>query len=310
MNDTLDPRQQRQGYFFAIGATLLWAGNMTLARGLSSSIDPLALSFFRWTLACLAILPFSLKHIIAGWPILRKRLGYFSIVAFLGVTAFATLVYMAGRTTTALNLSLISITFPVFIIIFSRIFLKETISGLRTAGIILVLAGVVLLITKGKLKALATMSFTPGDALILLSSIAWAVYSILLRRKPKELNIWALQGTTFILGWVFLAPFFFFGRGNAAPITWNLTIVLSIIYVALMASLSAFILWNKAVERLGASRAGMVYYSMPLFSGLLAYLILGESVGLIHLLSALLIVPGIVVANYSPNKKPPSKEQP
>lgn len=310
MNDALDPRQQRQGYFFAIGATLLWAGNMTLARGLSSSIDPLALSFFRWTLACLAILPFSLKHIIAGWPILRKRLGYFSIVAFLGVTAFATLVYMAGRTTTALNLSLISITFPVFIIMFSRIFLKETISGLRTAGIILVLAGVVLLITKGKLKALATMSFAPGDALILLSSIAWAVYSILLRRKPKELNIWALQGTTFMLGWVFLAPFFFFGRGNAAPITWNLTIVLSIIYVALMASLSAFILWNKAVERLGASRAGMVYYSMPLFSGLLAYLILGESVGLIHLLSALLIVPGIVVANYSPNKKPPSKEQP
>ncbi len=308
MNDTLDPRQQRQGYFFAIGATLLWAGNMTLARGLNTSIDPIALSFYRWTLACLAILPFSLKHIIAGWPIIQKRLGYFSIVAFLGVTAFATLVYMAGRTTTALNLSLISITFPVFIIIFSRIFLKEKISRLRTAGIILVLAGVVLLITKGKLKALATMSFTPGDALILLSSIAWAVYSILLRRKPKELNIWALQGTTFMLGWVFLAPFFFFGRGNAAPITWNLTIVLSIIYVALMASLSAFILWNKAVERLGASRAGMVYYSMPLFSGILAYLILGESVGLFHLLSALLIVPGIVVANYTPSKKPPSKE--
>ena len=308
MNEQLDQSRTSAGYFFAIGSTLLWAGNMTLARGLSSSIDPLALSFFRWTLACLAILPFSLKHIIAGWPIIRKKLGYFSIVAFLGVTAFATLVYMAGRTTTALNLSLISITFPVFIIIFSRIFLKERISGLRTAGIVFVLAGVLLLITKGNIKALATLSFAPGDALVLLSSLAWAVYSILLRKKPKELNIWALQGTTFFLGWVFLAPFFFFGRGNAAPIAWNATIVLSIIYVALMASLAAFILWNKAVERLGASRAGMVYYSMPLFSGLLAYLILGESVGLYHLLSALLIVPGIVIANYSPNIKFPTKE--
>jgi drug/metabolite transporter (DMT)-like permease len=302
VNDQIEQGRTGKGYLFAIGSTILWAGNMTLARGLSSSIDPLALSFFRWTLACLAILPFSLKHIIAGWPIIKKRLGYFSVVAFLGVTAFATLVYMAGRTTTALNLSLISITFPVFIIIFSRIFLKEKISGLMGAGIILVLAGVVLLITKGNVKALATLSFAPGDALILLSSIAWAVYSILLRKKPKELNIWALQGTTFILGWAFLTPFFVFGRGNAAPIAWNATILLSIIYVAFMASLAAFILWNKAVERLGASRAGIVYYSMPLFSGLLAYLILGESVGLVHLLSALFIVPGIVVANYSPKK--------
>jgi drug/metabolite transporter (DMT)-like permease len=275
---------------------------MTLARGLSASIDPFALSFFRWTLASLAILPFSLKHIITGWPIIRKRLGYFSIVAFLGVTSFATLVYMAGRTTTALNLSLISITFPIFIIIFSRIFLKEKLSGLRTTGILLVLAGVVLLITKGNLKAFATMSFAPGDALVLLSSIAWAVYSLLLRKKPKELNIWALQGTTFILGWVFLAPFFLFGRADAAPIAWNAGIVLSILYVAFMASLAAFVLWNKAVEKLGASRAGIVYYSMPLFSGLLAYFLLGEAVGLVHLMSALLIVPGIVVANYSPKK--------
>lgn len=308
MNDTLDPRQQRQGYFFAIGATLLWAGNMTLARGLNTSIDPIALSFYRWTIAVLAILPFALRYIIAGWPVIRTRLGYFSILALLGVTFFATLIYMAGRTTTALNLSLISITFPVFIIIFSRIFLKEKIHGMRTAGIFLVLAGVVLLITKGRLSVLATMSFAPGDALVLLSSISWAVYSLMLKKKPKGLNLWAFQGTTFILGWLFLAPFYFFGRTDAAPIEWNATIVLSILYVALLASLAAFIFWNKAVERLGASRAGMVYYSMPLFSGILAYLILGESVGLFHLLSALLIVPGIVVANYSPNKKPASKE--
>jgi drug/metabolite transporter (DMT)-like permease len=298
-----DKGEQGSGYLFAVGATVLWAGNMTLARGLSASIDPVALSFFRWTLACLAILPISFKHIVAGWPIIRKRLGYFSIVSFLGVTAFATLVYMAGRTTTALNLSLISITFPIFIILFSRIFLGERIGWLRSLGIALVLAGVVFLITKGRLSALASMSFAPGDALILLSSLSWAVYSLLLRKKPKELNLWAFQGATFVLGWVFLAPFYFFGPAISAPIGWNLTIILSILYVALMASLLAFIFWNRAVERLGASRAGILYYSMPLFSGLLAYLILGEDVGFIHLVSALLIVPGIAVANYSPLKK-------
>jgi drug/metabolite transporter (DMT)-like permease len=68
-----DKGEQGSGYLFAVGATVLWAGNMTLARGLSASIDPVALSFFRWTLACLAILPISFKHIVAGWPIIRKR---------------------------------------------------------------------------------------------------------------------------------------------------------------------------------------------------------------------------------------------
>ncbi len=294
--------EQGAGYLFAVGATVLWAGNMTLARGLSASIDPVALSFFRWSIACLAILPVSLKHIVAGWPVIRKRLGYFSAVSFLGVTAFATLVYMAGRTTTALNLSLISITFPIFIIVLSRIFLGEKLSLLRVLGIVLVLAGVVFLITKGRLAALASLSFAPGDALMLLSSISWALYSLLLRKKPKELNLWAFQGTTFVIGWTFLAPFYFFGPAVSAPIEWSATIILSILYVALLASLLAFVFWNRAVERLGASKAGIVYYSMPLFSGLLAYLILGEDVGLIHLVSALLIVPGIVVANYSPKK--------
>jgi drug/metabolite transporter (DMT)-like permease len=218
------------------------------------------------------------------------------------VTAFATLVYMAGRTTTALNLSLISITFPIFIILFSRIFLGERIGWLRSLGIALVLAGVVFLITKGRLSASPPCPSLGGCLDTAFLPLLGRVQSFA-SEKTKELNLWAFQGATFVLGWVFLAPFYFFGPAISAPIGWNLTIILSILYVALMASLLAFIFWNKAVERLGASRAGILYYSMPLFSGLLAYLILGEDVGFIHLVSALLIVPGIAVANYSPLKK-------
>ncbi len=78
--------------------------------------------------------------------------------------------------------------------------------------------------------------------------------------------------------------------------------VSSILYVGVFASLSAFVLWNKAIVTVGPSKAGMIYYTLPLFSGLLAYLFLKEDIGIIHFYSALLIVSGILTANYESKK--------
>jgi drug/metabolite transporter (DMT)-like permease len=291
----------RAGYLFAIASTILWAGNLTLARGITNIITPVTLSFLRWTVAVLAILPFSLKAIRAEREALRRHLPYVALVGFLGVTMFPTVTYMAGRSTTAMNLSLISITFPIFVVIFSLIVWKEKITLNKAAGIVLVMMGVVILVTKGRLSVLRQMKFAPGDALMLLSSITWAVYSMLLRKKPKELSVWALQGSSFIIGLVFLLPFFIVERSMLPWPRFDFRLLLVIFYVGVMASLAAFMSWNKAVEHLGPVKAGMVYYSLPLFSGALAFALLGEAIGLVHLYSALLIVPGIVLANYEFN---------
>ena len=302
LNSRQQNRQQFTGYIFAIGATAIWSANFIIARGLSTSITPITLAFWRWVVAVIVFLPFALKKLISEWDLVRKNIPYLIITALLGITIFNTLIYFAGHTTTAINLSLISITFPIFIIILSRFFFRELFTVNKGIGILLVAAGVISLITRGDFSRLLNLTFAIGDFWMLLASIIFAVYSILLRRKPNELSIWALQLSTFILGLIMLFPFFIWDSITTPHLVFETRTVFAILYVGIFASLSAFILWNKAVVSVGPSKAGMVYYTLPLFSGFLAWFFLGEAISIVHFYSMLLIVPGILLANYESKK--------
>lgn len=286
------------GYFFAVAATAIWSGNFIIARGLNESIPPVSLAFWRWVVAVIVFLPFALKPLIIEWDIIKKNIPYLSVTSLLGITIFNTLIYFAGHSTTAVNLSLISITFPVFIVVLSRIFYGELITANKAIGIILVAAGVVFLITRGSLSRLLDISFAIGDIWMLTAAIIFAVYSLLLKRRPEQLSIWAFQLSTFILGLIFLLPFFIWEYATVPAVELDEKTIYAILYVGIFASLSAFILWNKAIVVIGPSKAGMVYYTLPLFSGFLAYLFLQEEIGMVHFYSALLIVSGILTANY------------
>lgn len=291
------------GYLFALGSTAIWSGNFIIARGLNESIPPVSLAFWRWVVAVVVFLPFALKPLISEWQMVKKNLLYLSMVALLGVTIFNTLIYYAGHTTTAINLSLISITFPIFTIILSRIFFHERITVNKGMGIILVVTGVILLITKGTLAKLLSLSFAIGDVWMLLAALIFAIYSILLKYKPAQLSIWAFQLSTFILGLLFLFPFYIWEFMNTPVIVLETKIVFSILYVGIFASLTAFIFWNKAIMTIGPSKAGMVYYSLPLFSGFLAYLFLKEAITGLHFFCVLLIISGILTANREPKNR-------
>ena len=282
------------GYVFAIGATAIWSGNLIIARGLSDSIPPVSLAFYRWLVAVIVFIPFAFKNLIREREIIKKHLPYFVITSFLGITTFNTLIYYAGHTTTAMNLSLIAITFPVFIILFSRILYKERLTIKKGIGIILVLSGVVILITKGNISTLLNISLNIGDFWMLLASIIFAVYSLFLKNKPEGISVKALQLSTFILGIIFLFPFFLWEQTTIHQSILTETTIPAILYVGIFASLCAFVLWNKSIIILGPSKAGMVYYTLPLFSGFLAYLFLNESVSMIHFYSIVLIFSGIV----------------
>ena len=118
-------------------------------------------------------------------------------------------------------MSLISITFPIFIILLSRIFYGEKITVNNVAGIALVISDVLILVTRGKLSSLLSISFAPGDAIMLLAAFTFAVYSILLRRKPKAMNLWTLQASTFVVGVILLFPFFLWDRSTAPAVQIN-----------------------------------------------------------------------------------------
>ncbi|WP_338238562.1 DMT family transporter [Persicobacter diffluens] len=286
------------GYLFALGATAFWSGNFIVARGLSSEISPLTLAFYRWMVAVLVFSPFAIRQTLKDWRMLKQHLGFLTIAAFLGVSTFNTLIYFAGQTSPAINLSLISISFPVFILIFSRVLNQEKISRKRLIGVGLVFMGVLGVITKGDLKVLTTLHFQEGDAWMLLAAIIFATYSMLMKRKPQGLSVISIQYITFILGLLMLGPFFFSQQPDKLLVKYDSGIWAAIAYVGICASLFAFVLWNKAILLVGAAKSGMVYYLLPLFSGLLAWLILDEALQPTHALSAFLIISGILLSNY------------
>ena len=299
MQNLMEKSPVAQGYLFALGATALWSGNFVMARGLSDLAPPVSISFFRWLTAVIFFMPFALKTTVRERAVIRKHLGYLSLVSLVGVSCFNTFIYIASHTTSAMNLSLISITFPVFILILSRFLYGHELNGQTLFGVVLVMAGVLALISKGKLSVLLHLTFAVGDLWVLGASVLFAVYSILLKRRPEGISLFSLQFATFVLGLAFLVPFFLWEQTTVAHSYLTLKSLGAFLYMGIFASLFAFVFWNKAVEVAGPGRAGMIYYTLPLFCGLWGYLFLGEPVGWVHLLSLCLILGGIVMTNRS-----------
>ncbi|MGA9572570.1 MAG: DMT family transporter [Lysobacterales bacterium] len=286
------------GYLCALAATLFWSGNFIIARELNDTVAPVSLAFGRWLVAVLALFPFAIKSLIRQWATVRENLAYLSITAFTGVTLFNTLLYMGGHTTGALNLALISITSPIFMIIFARIFYAEPLTLYKAAGILLVATGVIALITRGQPSRLLNLTFSIGDVWMLTGAMIFAIYSILVIKKPSQLGIRAFQLSTFILGLIFLMPFLAWEVAVIGPSHFDAGAIYSILYLGVFASLFSFVLWNQSILLIGVSKTGMVYYTLPIFSGVMAWYFLGEHIGLLHLASGVLIVSGIFLANY------------
>lgn len=291
-------RPMLTGYLCAMAAVIFWSYNFIIARELNDTVAPVSLAFGRWLVAVLVLFPFAIKSLLSEWILVKENLAYLSITAFTGVTLFNTLLYLGGQTTGALNLALISITSPIFIVIFARIFYGELLTFYKVAGVFLVATGVIALITRGQLSSLLNLTFSIGDIWMLMGAIIFAIYSILILKKPPQLGILAFQLSTFILGLIFLLPFLAWEYAVVGPSAYEANAIYSILYLGVFASLFSFVLWNQSILLIGVSKTGMVYYTLPIFSGVMAWYFLGEDIGLLHLGSGVLIVSGIFMANH------------
>lgn len=292
MNNTPSLR----GILFALGATVIWSGNFIVARSLNQSIEPATLSMLRWATAFLGLLPFACRAAWAEREAIRRSMPAMIPMAILGVTTFNTILYQAARTTSALNLSLIATSTPVFIILLARIFLGEKLSARKAAGLAAALGGVLLLITGGDPSRLSGLEFSVGDMLMSLAAVIFAAYSILVRRFKGGLSQPAFLLTLFGTGLVFLLPWAGWECLTSGTPEITPGAAGAILYVGLGASLASYAMWNMAVASIGPALAGLIYYSLPLFSGFTAYVFLGEPMGIIHLVSAGCILGGIMLA--------------
>jgi drug/metabolite transporter (DMT)-like permease len=288
---------QTKGILFALIATFLWSINMVIASGIKGHIPPVGLAFWRWAIACLVLSPFALKATLANRKLIKNNIGYLMVTAFLGITIFNTLIYFAGKTTTAVNLSLIAISIPLFIVILSRIAFKEKISILKLLGIITIIIGVLVLITKGSIQALLQINFTIGDLLMLLACFFFACYTILVRWKQNVFPSKVFLYSVFIIGTLFLFPLYLVEHFFYKKVVFDRTTILVTTYVGVFASLVSFYLWNESIRLIGTSKTALIYYLIPVFSGILAYFFIHQEIVLNQIISMGIIISGLLITN-------------
>ena len=294
-------RNSFTGYLLVLAATVIWSFNFVVARGLSNSIPPVTLAFLRWATAVALMIPFAAKPLWRARRIVRQNLGYLSLCGVLAVTLFNTLVYIAGHTSAALNMSLIATSSPLFVVIFARLLFGEPITMGRLSGVLTATFGVILLVTNGKLSLLLAMTFSEGDLWMLLAAAIFAGYTILVKRMPEGLTQGVFLAAIFIIGLLCLVPWVLWERAGSGSVSFTTTTIIAIVYLGVGPSLLSYLCWNRAVELIGPARVSFVYYSLPVFSGLEAALILHESIGWVHILSGVLILFGIIVATRDPH---------
>ena len=286
-------------YIFLVLAVLFWSGNFIFGRLVSTNIEPMQLSFYRWFFVLILLLPYMLLHYKNILMVLKKK--YFLIIIFgaLGIAGFNTFLYYGLQTTTATNALLINSSTPIFIIVLSALIFKNKITKLQLFGVQISTFGVVYLILKGEINHISELKFTVGDLWIIAACIDWALYTILLRYKPKELNSFEFFGTTTFIGTIILALIFFYqGYSFEFSFLSKDEVLYSLIYIVIFPSILSFYFWNISTVEVGVNKTGQFTHLMPIFGAILAYIFLGEVLEFYHFVGIILIGVGIYLSIF------------
>lgn len=286
--------------FYLSLATILWAGNAIAGRVLVGSISPITLSTVRWGLAAIMLLPL-------GWRVLRPSSALwhnktrFLVLGLLGVGSYNALLYLALQTSTAINVTLIGASMPIWMLLIGAMFYKVKPTLLQLVGAIISLFGVTVVLTRGEPASLVSMEVVLGDLLIMLATILWANYSWMISR-PGSSNERQWPWADFLMAQVligFLWTMLFEGVEIAAGqafIDLNYWTLGLIAFIAIGPSLVAYRCWGLGVSESGPTVAAFFANLIPLFTALLSAAMLGDPPKLFHGLAFLLIIGGIIIS--------------
>ena len=286
-------------YIFLVLAVLFWSGNFITGRYISTSIEPMQLSFYRWFFVLVLLLPYifiNYKDLILGF---KKDSLLLVVFGAFGIAGFNTFLYYGLQTTSATNALLINSSTPIFIILISSIIFRIAITKIQILGVLLSTLGVLYLILKGNINHILELNFTPGNLWILLAALDWAIYSVLLKFKPKDLSSFSfLTITSFIGVMILYIAFILQGYSLEFSFLSNKEVLYSLIYIVIFPSILSFYFWNMATIEIGANKAGQSAHLMPIFGAILAYIFLGEVLEFYHIVGIVLIAIGIYLTMF------------
>jgi len=273
----------------------IWGGALVVARGIHELAPPVGLTFWRWLLASLILLPLvwrklpALKQAGAARLTTLLLLGIFMV---LGTTLSVT----AVNFTTAINATLINAAQAAMTSSVAFLLLRERLVRAQVAGITCAFIGILVMVFRGDLGQLAQIEFNWGDLIMILAIVSWACYAVLLHRAPGIPSGDVLLFAIAVVGVVTLAPLYALETHFIRDLVPSARTLSGIVYLAIASTVLAIHFWNLAIRAVGASRAAMFVNLVPVFGALFATLFLNERLYGYHLVGGVLVFIGIVLA--------------
>jgi len=283
-------------FLLLAAANLFWSGNWITGRALRDAFDPITLNFGRWLVATLVLAPFALPLMRGKWGEVRRHAGIVLALALTGVVLFQSLIYLGLRSTPAVNAVLLNSSFPMFMLLCSWVMERERASARQVFGMLVSLAGILVILSRGDPRALAHLELNTGDAWILLAMPVWGVYSVLLKRRPTQLGGLEFIFVIALAGVLMLLPAALFAALSAPVRLPSVPEALGVLYMAVFASVLAYVCWNRGVATVGANAAGFTVHLLPAFGTILAIVFLDEAFAVFHAVGIATILAGVLLA--------------
>ena len=276
---------------------LLWAGNFIAGRAISDSVAPVCLSLIRWSIAAVCLLPFALKPLLRDWRMYLAYRWYVLGTAISGVALFNVLVYWGLQTTTATNGIILNAFIPFLVALLGHLFYRQHLSAMQLLGMLISFAGVLIVVSHGKLLTLLTLAVAPGDLMILVAILCWALYTVWLKAIPAHIHRAGLMLCQVMIALVFLLPLAIWEAQTTVSDLHQTQTWWILAYIGIFPSVIALLAYSKAVTLVGPVRTSLFIHAMPVFGSLLSTLVLHEKFHGYQLAGMLTIFTGIWLAN-------------
>jgi drug/metabolite transporter (DMT)-like permease len=277
---------------------LFFSMNLVVARASVASISPWNLAFWRWIIAVAILLPFATAAMIRHRAVLRAEWKQLIILGFLVTVACGGNVYVALQYTTATNATLIYTTSTIMVVVLAAMLERRRLPAGQIVGAVAGFIGIALITLHGELQRLIDLRFNIGDLSVFVAALAWAIYSLMVRKGPL-MRIGAVPAFTAIaiVGTALLVPPLLWenlhgGHAPAGPQAW-----LAVLALAIFPSVLAFILFQYCVKVAGAPVTAMFLYLLPIYGILMSVALLGEELHLYHAVGFVLILGGVALAS-------------
>ena len=290
--------QNSKAYLLLVLATLFWAGNFVVGKvAFIENIPPFSLTFFRWLLVWLILIPFTYKELFKLRNVILKNLPLLFLLGLTSVGLFNSFIYNALNFTQVINASLFNAAIPVAIILCCFFFKIEQTNKYQIFGLVVSILGILSIITQLDLDTLLTLNFNKGDILMIGAVITWGIYSAFLKKIKFEVSLLTLVHILCTFGLLTLIPQFIFEMSQGKIILINDNLIYYLIYLAIFPSIGSYYCWAGAVAIIGANRAGIFLSLIPLFSTILAMIFFKEKFYFFHFIGSVLIVLGLFLSN-------------